>query len=126
MDGKGISWSDFADIRVRTALTVGTSLQLLQQLCGISEVLNSTPQILEQSGVDTLLVQQGIKAESASLTASTVTCLPMFPFIMLVMFLMDCTGRRQILLSTNPVLFITLLTIPWVNKLLLLMFKPLL
>lgn len=126
MDGKGISWSDFADIRVRTALTVGTSLQLLQQLCGISAVLNSTPQILEQSGVDTLLVQQGIKAESASLTASTVTCLPMFPFIMLVMFLMDCTGRRQILLSTNPVLFITLLTIPWVNKLLLLMFKPLL
>lgn len=118
MAEKGISWSDFADIRVRRALIVGMSLQLLQQLCGIGAVLNFTPQILEQSGVDTLLVQAGIKAESASLLASAVTCLPMLPFIMLAMFLMDRAGRRQILLSTIPVLFITLLTIALGNKLL--------
>ena len=62
---------------------------VLVQLCGISVVLNFMPQILKQSGVDTLLVQAAIKAESASLLASAVTCLPMFPFIVLAMFLMD-------------------------------------
>ena len=64
------------------------------QLCGIGEVLYFTPQILKQSGVDTLLVQEGIKADSASLLESAVTCLPMFPFIVLAMFLMDRAGRR--------------------------------
>ena len=63
-------------------------------LCGIGVVLNFTPQILEQSRVDTMLVQAGIKAESASLLASVVTYLPMFPFIVLAMFLMDNAGRR--------------------------------
>ena len=96
---KGMPWSDFSDIIVRRALTVGMSLQLHQQvnsffllhkrdffgpynmllvmydvclsedivsvqLCSISAVLNFTPQILKQSGVDTLLVQAGIKANS--------------------------------------------------------------
>ena len=59
------------------------------QLYGIGAVLNFMPQIFKQSGVDTLLVQAGIKAESASLLASVVTCLPIFPFIVLAMFLMD-------------------------------------
>ena len=59
------------------------------QLCSINGVLNFTPQILKQSRVDTLLVQAGIKAEFASLLASVVTYLPMFPFIVLGMFLMD-------------------------------------
>ena len=121
---KGMSWSDFSNIKVRRALTVGMSLQLLQQVnsifllhkrdflapysmllvmydvClseefvlvqrrGISAALNFTPQILKQSRVDTLLVQAGIKAKSASLMATVVTCLPMLPFIVLAMFLMD-------------------------------------
>ena len=59
------------------------------QLCGIGAVLNFMPQILKQSRVDTLLVQSGIKAESASLLASAVTCLLMLPFIVLAIFLMD-------------------------------------
>ena len=64
------------------------------QLCGIGEVLYFTRQILKQYGVDTLLVQDGIKVDLASLLESAVTCLPMFPFIMLAMFLMDHAGRR--------------------------------
>ena len=79
---------------------------VLVQLCGISAVLNFTPQILKQSGVDTLLVQAGIKAESASLLASAVTCLPMLPFIVLAMVLMDHARRRyySYLCTSNRVL----------------------
>ena len=63
-------------------------------LCGIGAVLYFMPQILKQYGVDTLLVQEGIKADSASFLASAVTYLPMFPFIVLVMFLMDHARRK--------------------------------
>ena len=62
--------------------------------CGIGAVLYFMPQILKQSGVDALLVQEEIKENLSSLFASVVTCLPMFPFIVLAMFLMDRAGRR--------------------------------
>ena len=76
------------------------------QLYGIGAVLNFTPQILKQYGVDTLLFQAGIKAESASLLESVITCLPMFPFIVLEMFLMDRARRRyySYLCTSNRVL----------------------
>ena len=61
---------------------------------GIGAVLYFTPQILKQFGVDTLLAQEGIKEDSASLLESAVTCLPMLPSIVLAMFLMDHARRR--------------------------------
>ena len=38
--------------------------------------------------------KKAIKVDSASLLESAVTCLPMFPFIVLAIFLMDRVGRR--------------------------------
>ena len=64
------------------------------QIYGIGEVLYFTPQILKQSGVDTFLVQEILKVDSASLLESAVTCLPMLPSIVLAMFLMDRVGIR--------------------------------
>uniref|UniRef100_A0A0C9S8L9 TSA: Wollemia nobilis Ref_Wollemi_Transcript_10877_2666 transcribed RNA sequence n=1 Tax=Wollemia nobilis TaxID=56998 RepID=A0A0C9S8L9_9CONI len=115
---QGVSLSDFSDIRVKRALTVGMTLQFLQQFCGISAVLFFTPQILEQAGVENLLVELGIKAESAALLASSLTSLPMLIFVVWGMVLMDQAGRRKILLYTTPILFVTMVVIAFVKLLL--------
>ncbi|BBN13977.1 protein MpTMT [Marchantia polymorpha subsp. ruderalis] len=114
---KGPAWSDLMDVGVKRALIVGVGLQVLQQFCGINAVLYFTPQILKQSGADAMAASAGINADSASIMASAFTCLMMLPCIFLAMWLMDKSGRRQLLLSTLPVLCVSLVCVILVNTL---------
>ncbi|CAM6032507.1 unnamed protein product [Sphagnum compactum] len=109
------SLSNLLEGGVRRALIVGVGLQILQQFCGINAVLYFTPQILMQSGAGDLLANIGIDGESASIMASGVTCFLMLPCIMMAMWLMDRSGRRQLLLATIPVLAISLVALVLVN-----------
>ncbi|KAJ7552598.1 hypothetical protein O6H91_06G061300 [Diphasiastrum complanatum] len=106
---QGPAWSDLLEGGVRRALIVGVGLQILQQFSGINAVLYFVPQILQQSGAAILLEKVGIGQNSGSILASGVTCLMMLPCIVLAMKLMDQSGRRQLLLATLPLLFISLI-----------------
>ncbi|RWR92919.1 monosaccharide-sensing protein 2 [Cinnamomum micranthum f. kanehirae] len=108
---KGPRWKDIFQPGVKHALFVGIGIQILQQFAGINGVLYYTPQILEQAGVEVLLANLGISSDSASLLISAVTTLLMLPCIALGMRLMDVTGRRQLLLSTIPILVVTLIVL---------------
>ncbi|KMT10443.1 hypothetical protein BVRB_5g115690 [Beta vulgaris subsp. vulgaris] len=109
------SWRDFLEPGVRRALVVGVGLQLLQQFAGINGVLYYTPQILEQAGVGDLLSHMGIGASSALLLISALTTLLMLPAIAVAMRLMDLSGRRTLLLTTIPVLFLSLVVLILAN-----------
>ncbi|GAB2267556.1 trans-aconitate methyltransferase 2 [Dionaea muscipula] len=102
------SWSDLLEPGVKRALVVGIGIQILQQFSGINGVLYYTPQILEQAGVGVLLSSLGIGSASASLLISGLTTLLMLPCIAVAMRLMDISGRRSLLLSTIPVLIVSL------------------
>ncbi|KAL4572780.1 hypothetical protein LXL04_019565 [Taraxacum kok-saghyz] len=106
---KGPSWKDLFEPGVKHALFVGVGLQILQQFSGINGVLYYTPQILEQAGVGILLSNLGISSTSSSLLISCITTLLMLPCIAVAMRLMDLSGRRTLLLTTIPVLILTLI-----------------
>ncbi|PIN15708.1 hypothetical protein CDL12_11644 [Handroanthus impetiginosus] len=105
---KGPQWKDLFEPGVKHALLVGMGIQMIQQFLGINAVLYYTPQILEQAGVGVLLSNMGISSASASLLISAIMTLLMLPCIAIAMRLMDVSGRRSLLLSTNPVLTATL------------------
>jgi MFS family permease len=96
---------------VRHALVCGVTMQVLQQLSGISGVLYYTPQILKQAGVSVLLGNLGLSADSTSILISGVTTLLMLPAIGVAMRLMDVSGRRSLLLWTIPVLVASLVSL---------------
>lgn len=106
---KGPSWSDLCEPGVKHALFVGVGIQILQQFSGINGVLYYTPQILEQAGVGYLLSNLGLSSTSSSFLISGVTTLLMLPCIAVAMRLMDVSGRRTLLLSTIPILIVSLL-----------------
>ncbi|XP_062176632.1 monosaccharide-sensing protein 2-like [Alnus glutinosa] len=106
---KGPSWSVLFEPGVKHALAVGVGLQILQQFSGINGVLYYTPQILEEAGVGVLLSNLGISSASSSLLISALTTLLMLPSIAVAMRLMDISGRRSLLLSTIPVLILSLI-----------------
>lgn len=108
-EAKGPSWRDLLEPGVKHALVVGVGLQILQQFAGINGVLYYTPQILEKAGVGDLLSNMGIGASSASLLISALTTLLMLPSIAVAMRLMDLSGRRTLLLTTIPVLIVSLI-----------------
>lgn len=105
---KGPSWNDLFEPGVKHALFVGVGLQILQQFSGINGVLYYTPQILEQAGVGYLLSNLGLSSTSSSFLISAVTTLLMLPCIAVAMRLMDISGRRTLLLTTIPVLIVSL------------------
>eukprot|EP00850_Spirogloea_muscicola_P021296 SM000243S08597 [mRNA] locus=s243:43736:47022:- [translate_table: standard] len=102
------SISDLNEPGVKQALFVGLALQALQQACGINAVLYYTPVILSNSAGD-VLAQLGLSQTSSSILASGSTCAFMLPCVFLAMWLMDRAGRRQLLLSTIPVMAVALL-----------------
>ncbi|OMO99004.1 Sugar/inositol transporter [Corchorus capsularis] len=106
---KGSTWTDLFEPGVKHALIVGVGIQILQQFSGINGVLYYTPQILEQAGVGVLLSNLGLSSSSASLLISGMTTLLMLPSIAVAMRLMDIAGRRSLLLTTIPVLILSLL-----------------
>ncbi|XP_050267965.1 monosaccharide-sensing protein 2-like [Quercus robur] len=106
---KGPIWAALRQPGVKRALFVGIGIQLLQQFSGINGVLYYTPQILEDAGVEVLLADLGLTSESASFLISAFTTLLMLPCIVLAMRLMDSTGRRKLLLTTIPVLIVSLI-----------------
>ncbi|XP_011040809.1 PREDICTED: monosaccharide-sensing protein 2-like [Populus euphratica] len=106
---KGPSWRDLFEPGVKHALAVGVGLQILQQFAGINGVLYYTPQILEQAGVGVLLSHLGLGSASTSLLISALTTLLMLPCIAVAMRLMDISGRRTLLLTTIPVLIVSLI-----------------
>ncbi|XP_076905800.1 monosaccharide-sensing protein 2-like [Bidens hawaiensis] len=108
---KGPSWRDLFEPGVKHALFVGVGLQILQQFSGINGVLYYTPQILEEAGVGVLLSNLGISSTSSSLLISCITTLLMLPCIAVAMRLMDISGRRTLLLTTIPVLIVTLVVL---------------
>lgn len=108
---KGPSWRDLFEPGVKHALFVGVGIQILQQFSGINGVLYYTPQILEQAGVGVLLSNLGLSSTSSSLLISAVTTLLMLPCIAVAMRLMDISGRRSLLLSTIPILIVSLLVL---------------
>ncbi|TYJ47786.1 hypothetical protein E1A91_A01G015100v1 [Gossypium mustelinum] len=108
---QGPSWSDLFEPGVKHALLVGVGIQILQQFSGINGVLYYTPQILKQAGVVFLLSNMGISSASASLLISGITILLMLPSIAVAMRLMDIAGRRSLLLTTIPLLIISLLVL---------------
>lgn len=108
---KGPSWRDLFEPGVKHALVVGVGIQILQQFSGINGVLYYTPQILEQAGVGVLLSNLGLSSTSSSLLISAVTTLLMLPCIAVAMRLMDISGRRSLLLSTIPILIVSLLVL---------------
>ncbi|KAL8486780.1 hypothetical protein ACS0TY_023002 [Phlomoides rotata] len=103
--------SDLLEPGVKHALFVGMGIEMLQQLLGINAVLLYTPQILEQAGVQVLLANLGISSESTSLLISAIMNMLMLPCVVIAMRLMDVSGRRSLLLSTNPVLTASLITL---------------
>ncbi|ESR48663.1 MFS domain-containing protein [Citrus sinensis] len=106
---KGPSWAALLEAGVKRALLVGVGIQILQQFSGINGVLYYTPQILEQAGVEVLLSNLGISSESASFLISAFTTFLMLPCIGVAMKLMDVAGRRKLLLTTIPVLIVSLI-----------------
>ncbi|KAG4389100.1 hypothetical protein JHK82_014089 [Glycine max] len=106
---KGPSWKALLEPGVKHALIVGVGIQILQQFSGINGVLYYTPQILEEAGVEVLLSDIGIGSESASFLISAFTTFLMLPCIGVAMKLMDVSGRRQLLLTTIPVLIVSLI-----------------
>lgn len=106
---KGPVWAALLQPGVKRALIVGIGIQLLQQFSGINGVLYYTPTILEDAGVEVLLADLGLGTNSASFLISAVTTLLMLPCIGLAMKLMDITGRRKLLLTTIPVLVVSLI-----------------
>ncbi|KFK34392.1 hypothetical protein AALP_AA5G139300 [Arabis alpina] len=108
-DGPG--WRELMEPGVKRALIVGVGLQILQQFAGINGVMYYTPQILEETGVSGLLTNLGISAESASLLISALTTFLMLPCILVSMRLMDVAGRRSLMLSTIPILILSLITL---------------
>ncbi|XP_047314902.1 monosaccharide-sensing protein 2-like [Impatiens glandulifera] len=108
---KRSNWAELFEPGVKHALIVGVGIQMLQQFSGINGVLYYTPQILEQAGVGVLLSNLGIGSDSASLLISALTTLLMLPSIGVAMRLMDIAGRRWLLLSTLPVLLLSLVVL---------------
>ncbi|GMN33091.1 hypothetical protein TIFTF001_003972 [Ficus carica] len=106
---KAASWRDLLEPGVKRALIVGIGLQVLQQIAGINGMLYYAPQILEQAGVAVLLSNMGMNSASASLFTSAITTFLMLPCIATSMWLMDIAGRRTLLLSTIPILIVSLL-----------------
>ncbi|XP_022999635.1 monosaccharide-sensing protein 2-like [Cucurbita maxima] len=102
-------WSALLEPGVKHALIVGIGIQILQQFSGINGVLYYTPQILEEAGVEVLLSNMGIGSESSSFLISAFTTFLMLPCIAVAMRLMDISGRRRLLLTTIPVLIVSLL-----------------
>ncbi|KAJ7005594.1 hypothetical protein NC653_005035 [Populus alba x Populus x berolinensis] len=101
-------WAALLEPGVKHALFVGMGIQLLQQFAGINGVLYYTPQILEDAGVSVLLADLGLSTNSASFLISAFTNLLMLPCIGIAMKLMDISGRRTLLLTTIPVLILSL------------------
>ncbi|XP_010270527.1 PREDICTED: monosaccharide-sensing protein 2 [Nelumbo nucifera] len=114
---QGPRWADLLEPGVKHALFVGVGLQILQQFAGINGVLYYTPQILEQAGVEVLLANMGIGSDSASFLISALTTLLMLPCIAVAMRLMDIAGRRSLLLSTIPILIVSLVVLVISNAL---------
>ncbi|XP_051124237.1 monosaccharide-sensing protein 2-like [Andrographis paniculata] len=96
---------------VKRALMVGIGLEILQQFAGINGVLYYTPQILQQAGVSVLLSNLGLGTDSASFLISGFTNFLMLPSIAVAMRFVDIAGRRALLLSTIPVLVVTLIVL---------------
>ncbi|XP_021804586.1 monosaccharide-sensing protein 2-like [Prunus avium] len=112
---KGPKWGDLLEPGVKRALIVGIGLQILQQVAGINGVLYYTPQVYEQAGVAVLLSNIGMNSTSASLFLSSITTFLMLPCIATSMWLMDKAGRRSLLLSTIPILILSLALLVFVN-----------
>ncbi|KAK6939116.1 Major facilitator, sugar transporter-like [Dillenia turbinata] len=108
---KGPLWAALLEPGVKHALIVGIGIQILQQFAGINGVMYYTPQILEQAGVEVLLENLGIGSTSTSFLISALTTLLMLPCIAVAMRLMDISGRRTLLLTTIPVLIVSLITL---------------
>lgn len=106
---KGPIWAALLDPGIKRALIVGIGIQILQQFSGINGVLYYTPQILEDTGVEVLLSSLGLSTDSASFLISAFTTLLMLPSIGVAMRLMDISGRRTLLLTTIPVLILSLI-----------------
>ncbi|KAI6703255.1 hypothetical protein NL676_012391 [Syzygium grande] len=77
---------------------------------GINGVCYYAPQILEEVGVEDL-ANLGISSKSASFLISAFTTFLMLPCIAVGMRLMDTSGRRTLLLTTIPVLIVTLVAL---------------
>ncbi|KAJ9546035.1 hypothetical protein OSB04_025742 [Centaurea solstitialis] len=109
-------WAALGDPGVSRALFVGVAIQMLQQarffgrlgFSGINGVMYYTPQILEQAGVSILLSSLGLGSDSASFLISAFTTLLMLPCIAIAMRFMDISGRRTLLLTTIPILIVSL------------------
>ncbi|KAB2623620.1 monosaccharide-sensing protein 2-like [Pyrus ussuriensis x Pyrus communis] len=112
---KGPTWGDLLEPGVKRALVVGIGLQILQQISGINGVLYYTPQFYQQAGVSVLLSNIGLNPTSASLFLSAITTFLMLPCIATSMWLMDIAGRRSLLLSTLPILILSLTLLVLVN-----------
>ncbi|XP_030527086.1 monosaccharide-sensing protein 2-like [Rhodamnia argentea] len=108
---KGPIWAALLEPGVKHALIVGIGIQILQQFSGINGVLYYTPQILEDAGVEVLLSSMGLSSNSASFLISAFTTFLMLPCIGIGMRLMDTSGRRTLLLTTIPVLIVTLVVL---------------
>ncbi|KAK8623205.1 hypothetical protein V6N13_118093 [Hibiscus sabdariffa] len=106
---KGPIWAALLDPGVKHALFVGVGIQILQQLSGINGVLNYTPQILGEAGVEVLLANLGLSSNSASFLICAIATLLMLPCIGVAMKLMDISGRRRLLLTTIPVIIVSLI-----------------
>ncbi|XWS14345.1 hypothetical protein CRYUN_Cryun35bG0001600 [Craigia yunnanensis] len=106
---KGPLWTALLDPGVKRALLVGVGIQMLQQFSGINGVLYYTPQILEDAGAEVLLSNLGLSSDSASFLISAFTTMLMLPCIGVAMKLMDISGRRRLLLTTIPVLIVSLI-----------------
>ncbi|KAL4308911.1 hypothetical protein GQ457_01G008360 [Hibiscus cannabinus] len=106
---KGPIWAALLDPGVKHALVVGVGIQILQQLSGINGVLNYTPQILGEAGVEVLLANLGLSSNSASFLICAIATLLMLPCIGVAMKLMDISGRRRLLLTTIPVIIVSLI-----------------
>uniref|UniRef100_A0A0E0IQB9 Major facilitator superfamily (MFS) profile domain-containing protein n=1 Tax=Oryza nivara TaxID=4536 RepID=A0A0E0IQB9_ORYNI len=111
---KGQSWFDLLQPWVKQGLIVGVTMQILQQLAGISGILYYT-QIVEQAGAGILLKWFNVSSSSLSILTSALTTLMMLPSIGAAIKCMDRNGRRSLLLYTIPMLIVSLIILVVVN-----------
>ncbi|KAE8731442.1 putative DNA binding protein [Hibiscus syriacus] len=99
---KGPVWAALLDPGVKSALFVGVGIQILQQF---STTLPKSSRCRRRS----VLSKLGLSSNSASFLISAFATLLMLPCIGVAMKLMDISGRRRLLLTTIPVVIVSLI-----------------
>jgi len=92
-------WTDSLRRQVRAALVVGLGLAIFQQITGINTVIYYAPKILQAAG---------FSSASGAILATAGVAVVNVGMTIIAMFLVDCAGRRPLLLVGIAGMIVTL------------------